>query len=241
MSSAGSFQGFSRDTLDFYAELALNNDRAWFEHQRERFRSVVLQPAADFVAAMAERLRLISPYIVADPRTNGSGSIFRIHRDTRFSKDKTPFKTYLGILFWEGSRPKMENSGFYFHLEPNKLLLYAGIYEFTAPLLARYRDAVVHSVQGAALARAAHEVIATGRCEIGGRHYKRIPAGYDPDHPNAEFLFHRALYASTGGDLPTEIFSPQLLDYCLEHFTDMAPLHSWIVSVLEGDAGAAQP
>lgn len=238
MGDVAVFKGFSQDTFDFYADLALNNDRAWFEQQRERYRQVVLQPAVAFVTAMGERLRLISPYVVADSRTNGSGSIFRIHRDTRFSKDKTPFKTYLGILFWEGSRPKMENSGFYFHLEPNQLMLYAGIYEFNASLLTRYRDAVVHPLHGVALAQAVRQVMATGRCDIGGRHYKRMPAGYDPAHPNAGYLLHRALYASTGSDLPSELFSARLLDYCLERFTDMAPLHQWIVSILEGETAA---
>ena len=229
------FKGFSQDTLDFYAELALNNNRDWFERQRDRYQRAVLQPAVAFVAEVGERLRLISPYIVADPRTNGAGSIFRIYRDTRFSKDKTPFKPYLGIFFWEGSRPKMENSGFYFHLEPDRLMLYAGIYEFGASILPRYRDAVVHPHFGPALAQAVERVLATGRCEIGGRHYKRVPAGYDPTHPNADFLLHRALYASTGGDLPSALFSARLLDYCLDRFSDMAPLHQWIVSVLESE------
>jgi uncharacterized protein (TIGR02453 family) len=228
------FDGFARDTLQFYTDLAQNNDRAWFEQQRDRYQRTVLQPAIAFVEAMSERLRLISPRIVADPRTNGSGSIFRIYRDTRFSKDKTPFKTFLGILFWEGSRGKMENSGFYFHLEPDRLTLYAGIYEFPKSTLAVYRDAVVHPEHGADLARAAEQVTSSGRCDVGGRHYKKVPAGYDPAHPNAGYLMHNALYASCDCGLPAELFTAQLLDYCLDRFTDMAPIHRWIVSVMEG-------
>ena len=239
MQSEISFNGFPHELVSFYQELSSNNDRAWFEQNKDRYERHVLKPATLFVEAMGERLRLISPRIVADRRTNGAGSIFRIYRDTRFSKDKTPFKTFLGIFFWEGSRSKMENSGFYFHLEPTQLMLYGGIYEFTRPMLNTYRDAVVHPERGLALRHAVQQVLAVGRCEIGGRHYQKVPAGYDPSHPNAEYLLYNSLYASTGGDLPGQVFSADLLDYCLDRFTDMAPLHQWIVSVMEGEASGS--
>ncbi len=234
MQGEATFNGFPRDLPEFYRELSLNNDRGWFEENRQRYDRYVLRPAIAFVEAMGERLRLISPHIVADPRTSGAGSIFRIYRDTRFSKDKTPFKTYLGIFFWEGSRNKMDNSGFYFHLAPTQLTLYAGIYEFPRDCLTTYRDAVVHPDHGDALRQAIQQVQAAGRYEIGGRHYKKTPAGYDPSHPNADYLLYRSLYASTGGDLPSQVFGADLLDYCLDRFTDMAPIHKWIVSVMEG-------
>ena len=240
MHSETSFSGLPRELPFFYQDLSQHNDRAWFDHNRERYDQYVLKPAVAFVDAMGERLRLISPQIVSDRRTNGAGSIFRIYRDTRFSQDKTPFKTFLGIFFWEGSRAKMENSGFYFHLEPTQLTLYAGIYQFSKTMLPAYRDAVVHPEQGAALKLAVQQVLAAGSYEIGGRHYKKTPAGYDALHPNAEYLLHNSLYASTSGEVPPQAFSAQLLDYCLDRFTDMAPVHHWIVSVAEGKAAASR-
>jgi uncharacterized protein (TIGR02453 family) len=229
------FNGFPQELLEFYQELSLNNDRAWFERNRDRYSRHVVRPAIAFVEAMGERLRLISPHIVADPRTSGAGSLFRIYRDTRFSKDKTPYKTFLGIFFGEDSRNKMENSGFYFHLEPTQLMLYAGIYEFPKPLLDVYRRAVVHPERGAALRQAVQQVRSAGRYEVGGQHYKKVPAGYDANHENAEFLLYSALYASSGSHLPPQLFTPHILDYCLDRFADMSPVHRWIVSVLEGE------
>ena len=101
---------------------------------------------------------LPGPGVVADPRTNGAGSIFRIYRDTRFSKDKRPYKTYLGILFWQGRGKKMENPGFYFHLEPKGLMLGAGTYTFMKQGLEAFRKAVVHRTRGPALAKAVKKV-----------------------------------------------------------------------------------
>ena len=99
MTNIQNFSGFSQEVISFYNELALNNDRDWFNAHKSVYTEKVLEPAQGFVLAMGERLRMLSPNIIADPRTNGSGSIFRIYKDTRFSKDKTPYKTFLGDLF----------------------------------------------------------------------------------------------------------------------------------------------
>jgi uncharacterized protein (TIGR02453 family) len=96
-----------------------------------------MTPARSFVTAMGEKLRKIAPGIVADPRVNKS--IFRIYRDTRFSKEKTPFKTNLGIWFWEGDLPRMESFGFYFHVEGKKMMLAAGVYMFQKEQLEAFR------------------------------------------------------------------------------------------------------
>jgi len=95
---------------DFFHRLTVNNSKEWFQEHREEYDNSILEPSRHFVMAMGERFIELSSGIVADPRVNRS--LFRINRDTRFSKDKSPYKNHLGILFWEGERPKMENSGF---------------------------------------------------------------------------------------------------------------------------------
>lgn len=227
------FKGFPKELVTFYRELIHNNDRTWFEDHKGEYKQHVIAPAQQFVLAMGERLRSISSNVIADTRTNGAGSIFRIYRDTRFSPDKSPYKMFLGIFLWEGNRKKVENSGYYFHLESNKLMLAVGIHIFPKPQLKIYRDAVVHPKHGMRLLEAVESVMALEDYQIGGSHYKRMPSGYDAKHKNAEFLLYNGLYAFVEGDIPDELHSEALLDYCFEKFHDMAPIHQWLVRVME--------
>jgi len=230
--SMAEFGGFPKGTVSFYEELTQNNSKEWFEARKDEYRNSVITPAQRFVLAMGNRLKILSPEVVADTRTNGAGSIFRIYRDTRFSRDKSPYKTYLGILFWEGYRKKTENSGYYFHLEPPNLMLGVGVYMFTKPLLKLYRDAVVHPEYGLTLREAIEGVEAMEDYTIGGQHYKRIPRGYDAAHRNADFLLYNGLHVGIETTIPNELYSGALIDYCFERFRDMAPVHHWLVSVL---------
>ena len=115
------FSGFPEKTVSFLCGLAAHNDREWFAAHKKEYETEVLEPAKAFVRAMGERLRRLSPQIKAEPRTDGS--LFRLYRDTRFSPDKSPYKTNLGIFFWEGGGPRMDCPGYYFHLEPPNLML----------------------------------------------------------------------------------------------------------------------
>ena len=119
MSDSRLFMGFPQDALDFLAELKPNNNKAWFEVNKPRYRSSIVEPAIAFVTDLGERLKTIAHAIVYDTRTNGSGSLMRVYRDTRFSKDKTPYKTNIGMAFWEGPNAKMGNPSFFVHIEPD--------------------------------------------------------------------------------------------------------------------------
>ncbi|MFH1501417.1 MAG: DUF2461 domain-containing protein [Candidatus Eisenbacteria bacterium] len=223
------FNGFSRETVKFYRDLKKNNDKTWFAEHKELYREVVLDPAQAFVLEMAQRLRKVAPGVVGDPRLNGAGSIFRIHRDTRFGTDKSPFKTHLGILLWEGEGKKVERSGFYVHLEPPNLMLGVGVYMFTKENLERYRKAATSPRSGPLLAKAVKAIESRGY-EVGGSHYKRVPRGFDPDHPNAALLKHNGLYAGFETKVPDEFYSGKFVDHCLRHFKKMLPLHEWLVA-----------
>jgi len=218
------FSGFPEQSIKFLAGLAENNRKAWFEAHRSEYDRFILEPARDFTEAIGERLTAIAPGIIAEPRVNGS--IFRIYRDTRFSRDKTPYKTHLGIFLWEGEGPKLECSGFYFHLEPPRLLLGGGIHIFSKPLLDEFRKSVVHPVYGPDLEEAVQSV--SVHLGIGGRHYKKIPRGYDPEHPLAELLLHNGLTAWTEGPVPEALYGPEIIDHCFDVFRKMVPLHEWL-------------
>lgn len=228
MASAPDFPGFPREGVKFLEDLKANNTKKWFEAHRDGFRRYVMEPAEAFVVAMGGRLRQIAPQIHAEPKVNKS--IFRINRDTRFSRDKSPYKTHLGIWFWEGEGPRMECSGFYFHLEPPRLMLGAGMYVFPRAVLEGYRRAVAHAKYGPALARGLARIERRGY-GVGGEHYKKTPPGFDANHPRAALLRHNGLFASAETEIPAELYSPAIVAYCLARYREMAPLHEWLVAL----------
>jgi len=223
------FQGFTRETTQFFKELSQNNRRAWFEANRDRYQKQVILPAQAFVMAMGERLRKLSPQVIADPRSNGSGSIFRLYRDVRFSKDKTPYKTNLGIFFWHGSPHKGNQPGFYFHLEAERLALYNGQYVFDPATMEKYRRAVAHPLAGRQLLRAVQKVESLSGYQIGDLYYKRIPKGFSADQDPRDFLLYNTLYTAYATALPAEIYSEELIDYCYGHFKHMFPVLKWLL------------
>lgn len=227
----GEFTGFPSKGLKFLKDLAANNDKAWFEENREIYESQLVTPALFFIVEFGQLLQeRISPDIVYDTRTNGAGSMFRIYRDVRFSPDKSPYKTHVGIFFWEGRGKKMDNPGYYFHLEPGGAVMYAGKYQFEKDQLIAFRDAVADSRKGVELVKAIAAVKKTGY-EIGEVHYKKVPRGYDPDHPRAELLRHNTLYAKSSPIALKDVSSSRLLDICLDHARNMDPIQRWLVGL----------
>ncbi len=222
------FEGFHDETATFFSELARHNDKRWFEKHRDDYREHVVEPSLAFIVAMSAKLRRIAPGVMPDTRTNGAGSLFRIHRDTRFSKDKSPYKTHLGIFLWDGRARKMDSRGLYFHIEPPNMMLAAGMYRFTPAQLKLYRESVADARSGPALARAVTRVTRAPGISIGEPHYKRVPRGFDPSHPRADLLKHDGMYAYTEGPIPSEFTSPKLLEHCLERWKPMMPLYRWL-------------
>ena len=223
------FSGFTKETVSFFNGLRRHNNRDWFESRRGVYEAHVMAPAKAFVVAMGEKLRTIAPRIVAVPKVNKS--IFRINRDTRFSLDPAPYKTNLGLYFWEGVRPRMESSGFYFHFEPPEIWLGGGMYMIPEALLGRFRKAVVDPKLGRELTGILAKLRATKGLTVGGEHYKRIPAGYDASHPNAELLKYNGLHAGFDAPIPEEFYSARFVDYCFERFDAIAPLHRWLTKL----------
>jgi uncharacterized protein (TIGR02453 family) len=220
-----SFDGFPHGAPRFLRDLGENNTREWFQAHREEYETLLLEPASDFVVAMGEELRAIGADVNADPRVNGS--IFRINCDTRFSKDKRPSKDHLDLWFWEGEGPSRRRPGYWFRLTAQRLLLGAGKHHFGAGL-PEYRDAVADPERGEALRRAVEEVRAAGY-EVGGRHYKRVPAGYDVPPEREELLLHDGLYAYADLAVPADAHTGAFPGFCAERWRALKPVQDWLV------------
>lgn len=180
-----SFQGFPADMEKFLSELSRHNNRTWFEANRQRYEDSVRGPALEFIAAMAGPLAKLSPHFVAIPKKIG-GSLMRIHRDLRFSKDKKPYKTNLGIHFRHVAGKDVHAPGFYFHVDPREVFLGAGVWHPDSETLSNIREAI--DDEPAAWKRAKGNKTFRAQFELGGESLKRPPRGYEADHPLLEDL-----------------------------------------------------
>jgi uncharacterized protein (TIGR02453 family) len=217
----GSFTGFPPAAVTFLQELVDNNNKVWFEAHREQYEECLKEPALLFGEAMCARLQEVA----GGPPP--AASLFRIHRDIRFSKDKTPYKTYVGVPFGDPAHKKGESPGFYFHLDGWKLMLGAGMHTFDKANLESYRQAVLDGDRGARLGPLVDELEDQGY-EVWGETYKRVPRGYDPEHPRASLLRHSGLFSSLSLPHPPELQGPELVDFCFEHYRAMSPLQRWL-------------
>jgi uncharacterized protein (TIGR02453 family) len=226
------FVGFSTETQSFFRKLKRNNSKNWFDKHREEYDKFVLEPAKAFVVAMGAKFHAEKVYVRAEPKLNRS--IFRIYRDTRFSPDKTPYKTHLALFFWEGVLPRMESPGFYFHVEPTKILLGLGLYMFTPKQLTSYRKAVVDPEWGQDLVDILKQISRRKDFKLGEKHYKRIPPGFDPDHPHAELLLYKGLHVWEETAIPEEFYSKKFVNFCWKKFKPFLPLHQWLFALSSG-------
>lgn len=216
--------GFPPDTLAFLEDLRAHNDKAWFDANRDRYDAAYVAPAKAFVEEVGATLDAVVPGIRAEPKV--LGSIFRINRDTRFSKDKRPYKDHLDLWFSEGDR-KSAPSGLFFRVSPDGVIVGAGSHGFTREQLPRYRDRA-----DAGLLAIVEEIEGSGY-RIGGETYARVPRGHDADAPVSRLLRHSALHAFV--ELPAGTStSPALSRDAVEHWRLLAPLHRWLVDGLSG-------
>src|SRR5438105_4788384 len=228
MAIAVGFEGFPKEAQRFLASLAKNNRKDWFDAHRDDYERYLLEPAFAFVSELGPRLRKLDPAIRAEPRVNGS--IGRINRDIRFSKDKSPYKDHLNLWFWQGPAKRGESVGYYWALHAKTLVLGAGFHMFDAKLLEKYREAVTDPKRGVALVRAVDAAKKAGY-DVGGVAYKRVPAGYDATGPRAEMLRHKGLWVGTELRSPPEINSRKLLDLTYRHFERMEPVRRWLLEL----------
>jgi uncharacterized protein (TIGR02453 family) len=194
MATKASRATFGPELFSFLEDLRANNDRDWFAANKHRYEEHVLEPALDFVAAFAPHLEKISPRFLADARPSG-GSLFRIYRDTRFSKDKSPYKTNVGIHFRHERAKDAHAPGFYLHVGPDEAFAGGGAWHPDTQAATRIREAIV--AEPDRWKRATRTGAFAKRLSLGGDSLKRVPTWADADHPYAEDLKRKDFFGST--------------------------------------------
>lgn len=197
----------------FFADLKRHNNKAWFDANKRRYETEVRDPLLAFIADFQPILRRITPNLVADPRPVG-GSMFRIYRDIRFSKDKTPYKTYASAHFAHRDRSR-PSPGYYLSLAPGQVYAGIGLWHPDAKTLGLVRDALVAHPDR--WRRIIASKTFTAQCTFEGRTLKKPPRGYHPDHPLIEDLKRTdfvAMHPFTEGQAGSPTFMAAFAEVC---------------------------
>ena len=222
------FAGFPADFFVFFEELAANNNRAWFNENKSRYYDSVVNPVSEFIVCMAPRLKAISPHYTADPRPHG-GSMFRIYRDARFSKDKSPYKTHTGIQFRHEAGKDAHAPGFYVHLAGDGLYFGGGIWLPPNPQLGRIRDFIVDNARS--WSRITNAPAAKKLGGVQGDSLMRPPRGFDATHPHIEDLKRKSFYLMAEA-APRDALSGSFVEQVDAAFRHAAPLNRFVCDAL---------
>jgi len=227
---SNSFPGFPEELFQFLRVLAANNNREWFNENKMRYRKVVVTPVTDFIEAIRPRVEKISKHYTVDSRPHG-GSMFRIYRDTRFSKDKTPYKEHVGCQFRHEAGKDAHAAGFYVHLAPDEILFGGGVWNPPNPVLGKIRDAIVDNPNSW------KKIVSnkTFKKRFGGVHgdgLQRPPRGFAADHPHIEDLKRKTFFAMQSVD-PELALSPQFITEVTGAFKAASPLMEFLTTSLE--------
>ena len=176
---------FTAHLFEFLLDLQANNNRDWFQANKGRYEQHVKEPLLQFIEDFQPRLHSISEHFVADPRATG-GSMFRIYRDVRFSRDKSPYKTQAAAHFRHEAGKTAHAPGFYLHLAPDEVFAGVGLWHPDSATLGRIRNRIVSSPEE--WEHTSREAGFLDVFELSGSSLKRPPRGFDPDHPWVEDL-----------------------------------------------------
>jgi uncharacterized protein (TIGR02453 family) len=232
------FAGFSPDAIQFLADLAQNNDRAWFQPRKAEYERLLKVPLEAMIAALADGLAARGVPMLADPKR----SPFRIYRDTRFSRDKAPYKAHLGASFpWIEDRPgaaaggghdeRAHGNGGYFHFQPGEMYVGGGMWQMEKPRLQAFRAAVLARPDEV---QEAFETPAFVSWFGGGARphdeLKRFPPGYPQDHRLAHmFRWKDVVFGRSLSD--AEVLSPDLPDRLAEGYATAMPVFRFLASL----------
>ncbi len=211
------FKGFSPDARKFLRALRKNNNRDWFLANKAKYEESVREPLIELVHEVGAELDEYSPGYVTDPKR----AVYRIYRDVRFSKDKSPYKTHVAAVFAFRGPEKHAGAGFYFHFSADELLVGGGVYAPGSSELLKIRQQIAadpDELRAIIRDRTFKKLFTT----IEGEQLKRIPKGFPQDHPGADLLVYKQFLA--GATLPaSEVESPNISKTITKHFKAIAP------------------
>lgn len=217
------FTGFTAETLTFMKTLKANNTRDWFTSHKDSYETDYKAPALAFADTMTEQLHRMTGL----PHTS---KLFRIHRDVRFSKDKTPYNTHMHISFIpEGphDHPMANPPCWFFGLDTEKLSLGCGIFSFEAEQLQTFRSRI-DSAEGSDVAKVLHGLIQQG-ARMGEPELKRIPSGYAKDHPHETLLRRKGLAIWSDLGDATAALDDDLIAGCYKEFENLKPVFDFLI------------
>jgi uncharacterized protein (TIGR02453 family) len=183
------FPGFSPDALSFLRSLKRNNRREWFQPRKEQYEQLIKMPMLEFVGQLNAAFARFAPSYVTDPQR----SVFRIYRDTRFSHDKTPYKTHIAAIFPRNGAERMRGACFYFHFTEKELLAFGGVYQPDRDELLAYRGLIAeHHTELEKILSDKKLRRTVGHLQ--GEQLSRMPKGFAPDHPAESLMRQRQWY-----------------------------------------------
>ncbi len=220
------FAGFPKELFTFMRQLAKNNNREWFHANKDRYREYIVAPMTEFIQAMAFRFDKMAIRFVADPRPHG-GSMFRIYRDTRFSKDKSPYKKHVACHFRHEAGKDAHAPGFYVHLEPGSVFFGGGIWMPPNPVLENIRNTIVENPNAwkRIISNASFKKRFGG---IEGDGLKRPPRGFDKDHPYIDDLKRKSFFVTQEVE-PALAMTPQFIQEVERAFKTAGPLMKYLL------------
>ncbi len=220
---------FTKSTFTFLDELAANNNRAWFEENKARYESLVREPALAFIQAMEPALKSFAPSFRAEPRKVG-GSLMRVFRDTRFSRDKTPYKTNIGIQFRHALGKDIHAPGFYVHIAADECFLAAGCWHPEPDALGKMRDLIAQKSDKWFAARDDKKFVA--KWALWGESLTRPPRGFAADHPAIEDIKRKDIVALSPLSLK-DATGHGLVALAEKRFTETVPFMKFLCLALE--------
>lgn len=215
---------FTPALFEFLRQLEANNDRGWFADNKDRYVEDVQEPALAFIADFAPRLKQLSPHFRADAKVQG-GSLFRIYRDTRFSSDKTPFKTNTGVHFRHHRSKDAHAPGYYLHLQPGECFMGVGLWRPATQVAYQIRERIAEDSAG--WRGAAYGKGFTDTFSLGGDSLVRPPKGFDVDHPYIDDLKRKDFIASRPLT-DTQVTGPGFMDEFEEYCRRGTPLMAFL-------------
>jgi uncharacterized protein (TIGR02453 family) len=221
------FEGFADAKASFFKRLAKNNDRIWFAKHKDEFEAGWNAPMKALLADVKDAID--ATYAHCDL---GEPKVFRIYRDVRFAKDKSPYKTNLGGLIpmeRQGTRVTDLPIACYFHIGAEETLAAAGHYMMEPPSLARFRKAVAEDARGKELAKIIASLGKKGFKAEAYESLKKVPKGFDPDHPRAELLRGKGLTVRYPAPPAAMVATPKLAKWLADASKTAAPLVEWLV------------
>ena len=225
------FKGFDKKTLPFLDEIRKNNNKEWFEANKERYIKLILEPCRVFVEEFGEHLMALEPTINYAPKINKS--LFRIYRDTRRPDAiAIPIKHRIGVIFWQGDGSRMQSSSFYLHFSPDELFISVGVRWFEKPMLDAYREYINNDEKRVKLAQILEDIEGLNKgYKIIEKGYKRYPKGFDKDMKNADLSLYKGM--ATYKILKPELIEngKKLIDTLYKIYEDMLPLQQFMYEV----------